>query len=167
MFSMSCLDRRLGDAQFLGLSPLGLMFHGFTVRIARDLLQPAAQLFSHARMTSKTESSDVFNSAFTAAFDDRHNMVGRPGANKRLEPWESQPKHIERPVTLRLAVHFPGELPRLKPRLSQQCLKDPHDLIAIGSTKRADPEITLKDLFPKVARIAAKFVFMDADVRTK
>jgi hypothetical protein len=58
-------------------------------------------------------------------------------------------------------------LRRLKPRFSQQCLKDPHDLIAIGSTKRADPEITLKDLFPKVVRIAAKFVFMDAGVRTK
>jgi hypothetical protein len=164
---MSCLDRRLGDAQFLGLSPLGLMFHGFTVRIARDLLQPAAQLFSHARMTSKTESSDVFNSAFTAAFDDRHNMVGRPRTDKWLKPWELQPKHIERPVTLRLAVHFPGELRRLKPRLSQQCLKDPQDLIAIGSTKRANPEIALKDLFANVTRIAAKFVFMDAGVRTK
>jgi hypothetical protein len=115
---------------------------------APRLSKPAAQLFSHARMASKTEGSDVFNSAFTTAFDDRHNMVGRPGANKRLEPWELQPKHIERPVTLRLAVDFPGELRRLKPRLSQQCLKDPHDLIAIGSTKRADPEITLKDLFP-------------------
>jgi hypothetical protein len=118
-------------------------------------------------MTTETEGSDVFNSAFTAAFDDRHNMVGRPGANKRLEPWELQPKHIERPVTLRLAVHFPGELRRLKPCLSQQCLKDPHDLIAIGTTKRANPEIALKDLFPKIARIAAKFVFMDAGVRTK
>ena len=106
-------------------------------------------------MTSETKGSDVFNSAFTAAFDDGHNMVGRPWADKRLEPWELQPKHIERPVTLRLALHFPGELRRLKPRLSQQCLKDPHDLIAIGSTKRANPEIALKDLFPKVAWIAA------------
>ena len=118
-------------------------------------------------MTSETERSDVFNSAFTAAFDDRHNMVGRPGANKRFEPWELQPKHIERTVTLRLALHFPGELRRLKPRLSQQCLKDPHDLIAIGSTKRADSEIALKDLLPNVARITAKFVFMDTGVRTK
>jgi hypothetical protein len=134
---------------------LGLMFHAFTVRIARDLLQPAAQLSGHARMASETEGSDVFNSAFTASFDDGHNMVGRPGAYKRLEPWELPPKHIERPVTLRLAVHFPGELRRLKPRLSQQCLKDPQNLIAIGSTKRADSEIALKDLFPKVARIAA------------
>jgi hypothetical protein len=131
------------------------MFHAFTVQIACDLLQPVAQLSGHARMTSETKGSDVFNSAFTAAFDDRHNMVGRPGADKRLEPWELQPKHIERPVTLRLALHFPGELRRLKPSLSQQCLKDPHDLIAIGSTNRADPEIALKDLFPKVARIAA------------
>jgi len=146
---------------------LCLMVHAFTVQIARDLLQPVAQLAGHARMTSETEGSDVFNSAFTAAFDDRHNMVGRPGADKWLEPWELQPKHIERPVTLRLAFNFPGELRRLKPRLSQQCLKDPQDLIAIGSTKRADPEIALKDLFPKVARIAAKFVFMDAGVRTK
>lgn len=146
---------------------LGPMFHEFTVRIERDLLQPAAQLSGHGRMTSETEGSDVFNSAFTAAFDDRHNMVGRPWANKRLEPWELQPKHIKRPVTLRLALHFPGELRSLKPRLSQQCLKDPHDLIAISSTKRADPVIALKDLFPKVARIAAKFVFMDAVVRTK
>jgi hypothetical protein len=31
---------------------LGLMFHAFTVRIGRDLLQPAAQLSGHARMTS-------------------------------------------------------------------------------------------------------------------
>jgi len=143
------------------------MFHAFTVRIALDMLQPAAQLAGHARMTSETEGSDVFNSAFTTAFDDRHNMVGRPGADKRLEPWELQPKHIERPVTIRLALHFPGELRRLKPSLSQQCLKDPHDLIAIGSTNRANPEIALKDLFPKVARIAAKFVFMDAVIRTK
>lgn len=150
------------NAQFLSL-----MFHAFTVWIARDLLQPAAQLSGHARMTSETEGSDVFNSAFTAAFDDRHNMVARPWANKQLEPWELPPKHIERPVTLRLALHFPGELRRLKPRLSQQCLKDPHDLIAIGPTNRADSEIALKDLFPKVARIAAKFVFMDAGVRTK
>jgi hypothetical protein len=118
-------------------------------------------------MTSKTQGSDVFNSTFTAAFDDRHNMVGRPGADKRLEPWKLQPKHIERPVTLRLAFHFPWKLSRLKPSLSQQCLKDPHDLIAIGSTKRADPEIALEDLFPKVTGIAAKFVFMDAGVRTK
>src|SRR5262249_46790463 len=118
-------------------------------------------------MTSETEGSDVFNSAFTATFNDRHNMVGRPGANKRLEPWELPPKHIERPVALRLAVHFPGELRRLKPGRSQQCLKDPRDLLPIGSTTRADPEIALKDLFPKVARIAAKFVFMDAGVRTK
>jgi hypothetical protein len=118
-------------------------------------------------MTPETEGSDIFNSAFTAAFDDRHNVVGRPRADKRLEPWELQPKHIERPVTLRLAFHFPWELRRLKPRLPQQCLKYPQDLIAIGSTKRADPEITLKDLFPKVARIAAEFVFMDAGVRTK
>jgi hypothetical protein len=118
-------------------------------------------------MTSETEGSDVFNPAFTAAFDDRHNMVGRPGADKRLEPWELQSKHIERPVTLRLALHFPGELRRLKPRLSQQCLKDPHDLIAIGSANRANPEIALKYLFPKIARIAAKFVFMDTGVRTK
>jgi hypothetical protein len=58
-------------------------------------------------------------------------------------------------------------LRRFKPRLSQQCLKDPQDLIAIGSTKRANPEIALKDLIPKVARIAAKFVFMDAVIRTK
>jgi hypothetical protein len=143
------------------------MFHAFTVKIARDLLQPVAQLSGHARMTSETKGSDVFNSAFTTAFDDRHNMVGRPGADKRLEPWELQPKHIERPVTIRLALHFPGELRRLKPSLSQQCLKDPHDLIAIGSTNRANPEIALKDLFPKVARIAAKFVFMDAVIRTK
>jgi len=140
---------------------------GLPVRIVRDLLQPAAQLSGHARMTSETKGSDVFNPAFTAAFDDRHNVVGRPRADKRFEPWELQPKHIERPVTLRLALHFPGELGRLKPRLSQQCLKDPHDLIAIGSTMRADPEIALKDLFPKVARIAAKFVFMDAVIRTK
>jgi len=118
-------------------------------------------------MTSKTQGSDVFNSTFTAAFDDRHNMVGRPGADKRLEPWELQPKHIERPVTLRLALHFPWELRRLKPCLSQQSLKDPKDLIAIGSTKRADAEIALKDLFPKVARIAANFVFVDAGVRTE
>jgi hypothetical protein len=94
-------------------------------------------------------------------------MVGCPRANKRIEPWKLPTKHIERPVTLRLAVHFPGELRRLKPRLSQQCLKDPQDLIAIGSTKRANPEIALKDLIPKVARIAAKFVFMDAAIRTK
>jgi len=140
---------------------------GLPVRIVRDLLQPAAQLSGHARMTSETKGSDVFNPAFTAAFDDRHNMVGRPRTDKWLKPWELQPKHIERPVTLRLAFNFPGELRRLKPRLSQQCLKDPHDLIAIGSTKRADPEIALKDLFPKVARIAAKFVFMDAGIRTK
>ena len=118
-------------------------------------------------MTSQTQGSDVFNSAFATAFDDRHNMVGRPGADKWLEPWELQPKHIERPVTLRLALHFPGKLRRLKPRLSQQCLKDPQDLIAIDSTKRADSEIALKDLFPKVARIAAKFVFMNAVMRTK
>jgi hypothetical protein len=118
-------------------------------------------------MTSETKGSDVFNSAFTAAFDDRHNVVGCPGANKRLEPWELQPKHIERPVTLRLAVHFPWKLRRFKPRLPKQCLKDPQDLIAIGSTKRADSEIALKDLFPKIARVAAKFVFMDASVRTK
>jgi len=72
------------------------MFHASTVRIARDLLQPAAQLSGHARMTSETEGSDVFNSAFTSALDDRHNMVGCPGANKRLEPWELPPKHIER-----------------------------------------------------------------------
>jgi hypothetical protein len=143
------------------------MFHPFTVQIARDLLQPVAQLSGHARMTSETEGSDVFNSAFTAAFDDRHNMVDRPRTDKRIEPWKLQPKHIERPVTLRLALHFPGELRRLKPRLSQQCFKDPQDLIAIGSTKRANPEIALKDLFPKVARIAAKFVFMDAVIRTK
>src|SRR5262245_43210394 len=143
------------------------MFHVLTVRIARDLLQPAAQLSSYARMTSEAEGSDVFNSAFTATFDDRHNMVGRPGANKRLEPWELPPKHIERPVALRLAVHFAGELRGLKPRLSQQCLKDPHDLIAIGSTKRADPEIALKNLFTNVARIATKFVFMDTGGRTK
>src|SRR5262245_16725491 len=127
---------------------LGLMFHAFTVQIARDLLQPVAQLCGHARMTSETKGSDVFNSAFTAAFDDRHNMVGRPRANKRIEPWKLQPKYIERPVTPRLALHFPWELRRLKPRLSQQCLKDPHELIAIGSTKRADPEIALKDLIP-------------------
>ena len=146
---------------------LGLMFFAFTFWFVRDLLQPAAQLSCHARMTSETEGSDVFNSAFTAAFYDRHNMVGRPGANKRIEPWKLPPKHIERPVTLRLALHFPGELRRLKPRLSQQCLKDPQDLIAIGSTKRANPEIALKDLVPKVTRIAAKFVFMDAGVRTK
>jgi hypothetical protein len=37
----------------------------------------------------------------------------------------------------------------------------------MSSAKRADPEIALKDLFPKVARIAAKFVFMDTGVRTK
>src|SRR5262245_19207601 len=143
------------------------MFRAFTVRVASHLFQPAAQLTGYACMTSETEGSDVFNSAFTAAFDDRHNMVGRPGANKRLEPWELLPKHIERPVTLRLEVHFPGKLRRLKPRLSQQRLKDPDDLVAIGSTKRADPEIALQDLFPKIARIAAKFVFMDAGVRTK
>src|SRR5262249_22048308 len=101
------------------------------------------------------------------AFDDRHNMVGRPGANKRLEPWELQPKHIERPVTIRLAVHFPGELRRLQPRLSQQRLKDPHDPIAIGSTKRADPDISMTDLFRKIARIAVKFVCMGPGVRTK
>jgi hypothetical protein len=118
-------------------------------------------------MTSQTQGSDVFNAAFTAAFDDRCNMVGRPGTDKWLKPWELQPKHIERPVTLRLALHFPWELRRLKPCLSQQSLKDPKDLIAIGSTKRADPEIALKDLFPKVARIAANFVFVDAGVRTE
>jgi hypothetical protein len=33
-------------------------------------------------MTSETKGSDVFNSAFTAAFGDRRNMVGRPGADK-------------------------------------------------------------------------------------
>ena len=146
---------------------LCLMFHAFTVQIARGLLQPVAQLSGHARMTSETEGSDVFDSAFTAAFDDRHSMAGRPGADKWLEPWELPPKHIERPVALWLAIHFPGELRRLEARLSQQRLKDPHDLIAIGSTKRTDPEIALKDLFPKVARIAAKFVFMNASVRTK
>ena len=118
-------------------------------------------------MTSQTQGSDVFNSAFTAALDDRHNMVGRPRTDKWLKPWELQPKHIERPVTLRLAFHFPWELRRLKPCLSQQSLKDPKDLIAIGSTKRADAEIALKDLFPKIAWIAAKFVFIDAGVRTK
>src|SRR5262249_21623855 len=146
---------------------LCLMFNAFTVQIARDLLQPVAQLSGHARMTSETKGSDVFNSAFTATFDDRHNMVGRPGADKRLEPWELQPKHIERPVTLRLALHFPWKLRRLKPRLSQQRLKYPDDLVAIGSTKRADTEIALKALVTKIARIAAKFVFMDAGVRTK
>jgi len=143
------------------------MLYASIVGIVRDLLQPAAQIFCHAPMTSETEGSNVFQSAFTAAFDDRHNMVGCPGANKRLEPWELQPKHIERRVTLRLALNFPGELRRLQPRLSQQRLKDPHDLIAIGPTKRADPEIALKDLFPKVAWIAAKFVLMHASIRTK
>jgi hypothetical protein len=143
------------------------MFHVFTVRIACETLQPDAQLSGHTRMTSQTEGSDIFNSAFTAAFDYRHNMVGRPGADKRIEPWKLQSKHIERPVTFRFAFHFPGKLRFLKPRLSHQCLKDPQDLIAIGSTKRADSEIALKDLFPKVARIAAKFVFIDAGVRTK
>jgi hypothetical protein len=70
------------------------MFHAFTVQNARDLLQPVAQLSGHARMTSETEGSDVFNSAFTAAFDDRHNMVGRPRADKRIEP-----SRVARPST--------------------------------------------------------------------
>jgi len=74
-------------------------------------------------MTSEAEGSDVFNSAFTAAFDDRHNMVGRPGADKWLEPWELQPKHIERPVTLRLAFNFRGNCAALSPAFRSNALK--------------------------------------------
>jgi hypothetical protein len=60
---LSIRARRLFDFNAIFL---GLMAHAFTVRIVRDLLQPAAQLSGHARMTSETEGSDVFNSAFTS-----------------------------------------------------------------------------------------------------
>src|SRR5262249_32441240 len=77
------------NAQFFGL-----MSDAFTVRIERDLLQSVVQLSGHARMTSGTEGSDALHSAFIDDFDYSHNMFARAGANKRLEPWELQPKHV-------------------------------------------------------------------------
>ena len=118
-------------------------------------------------MTTKAKGSHVFQPAFAATFDDRRNMVGRPGTDEGLEPGKLEPKHIKGAIPVRLALYFSWKLRRLEPRLLQQGFEDPQKLIAIGSTERTDSKIALKYLFSKIPWIASKFVLMDASLRTK
>jgi hypothetical protein len=110
--------------------------------------QALAQLGSRAAVTPKADSADVGEVAFAAALGNGQDMIGVP----------------KRTALARLETPFRPAEDAARPA---QTLESSPLRYTVESTLGADAAIARKNLFPKVARIAAETPFVHAEVRAK
>lgn len=118
-------------------------------------------------MAAETKRPDVFNPTLAAAFNDRDNVVGSPGAQMRSKPRELLSEYIERAIAIRIPHNRIRPFPALQLGLSHQRPENPLDLVAIHATAGADSLVTLKHLLTKVAGGRTQFMLVDALIRAE
>lgn len=114
------------------------------------VFEPVTQLLSLSIMASQAKRSDVFQAAFAAAFNDRKDVVGGPGAQRRPEPGEFLAEKVERAVTSRVSQNSAGPLTGFQLCLLHQCTEDSFNFVTIHRADGANSVVTLKDLFTQV-----------------
>ena len=118
-------------------------------------------------MTSETERPEILQPALASALDHRDDMVGGPGAQLRLEPWELLAKHLERAVPIRVTLQNSRVVRNLQPGFPQQAFEGAFDPVAIDPARGAEAPITIEDLLPQITRIAPESMLVNAVIATE